>query len=100
MGVYLLFAGSVSARDAGVAKPDGRIFAAAASRLGLAPEQVLHVGDDPALDVLGALAAGMQAVWVNRDGKSWSHEAQPHATVTHLGELCTLLAGAASVKAT
>jgi putative hydrolase of the HAD superfamily len=99
VGVDHLFAGSVSARDAGVAKPDGRIFAAAASRLGLAPEQVLHVGDDPALDVLGALAAGMQAVWVNRDGKSWSHEAQPHATVTHLGELCTLLlAGAAGLK--
>ena len=99
VGVDHLFAGSVSARDAGVAKPDGRIFAAAASRLGLAPQQVLHVGDDPALDVLGALAAGMQAVWVNRDGKPWAHDAQPHATVTHLGELCALLAGAASLKA-
>jgi putative hydrolase of the HAD superfamily len=98
VGVDHLFAGSVSARDAGVAKPDGRIFAAAASRLGLAPEQVLHVGDDPALDVLGALAAGMQAVWVNRDGKPWAHEAQPHATVTHLGELCALLAGAQGLK--
>ena len=100
VGVGHLFAGSVSARDAGVAKPDGRIFAAAASRLCLAPEQVLHVGDDPALDVLGALGAGMQAVWVNRDGKSWAHEAQPHATVTHLGELCALLAGAASLRVT
>ena len=98
VGVDHLFAGSVSARDAGVAKPDGRIFAAAASRLGLAPEQVLHVGDDPALDVLGALAAGMQAVWVNRDGKSWAHEAQPHATVSHLGELCAMLAGAQGLR--
>lgn len=33
---------------------------------GLAPQQVLHVGDDAALDVLGALSAGMQAVWLNR----------------------------------
>ena len=99
VGVDHLFAGSVSARDAGVAKPDGRIFAAAASRLGLAPQQVLHVGDDPALDVLGALAAGMQAVWVNRDGKPWAHDAQPHATVSHLGELCAMLAGAQGLKA-
>ena len=99
VGVDHLFAGSVSARDAGVAKPDGRIFAAAASRLGLAPQQVLHVGDDPALDVLGALAAGMQAVWVNRDGKFWAHEAKPHATVSHLGELCAMLAGAQGLKA-
>ena len=67
--------------------------------LGLAPEQVLHVGDDPALDVLGALGAGMQAVWVNRDGKPWAHDAQPHATVTHLGELCAMLAGAQGLKA-
>jgi putative hydrolase of the HAD superfamily len=92
VGVGHWFAGSLSARDAGVAKPDGRIFAAAASRLGLGPAQVLHVGDDAALDVLGALGAGMQAVWVNRDGHTWAHEAQPHATVTHLGELCELLA--------
>ena len=99
VGVDHLFAGSVSARDAGVAKPDGRIFAAAAKRLGLAPQQVLHVGDDPALDVLGALAAGMQAVWVNRDGKFWAHEAKPHATVSHLGELCAMLAGAQGLKA-
>lgn len=94
VGVGHLFAGSVSARDAGVAKPDGRIFAAAAHRLGVTPAQVLHVGDDAALDVLGALGAGMQAVWVNRDGHTWPHEAQPHATVTHLGELCQLLAPA------
>ena len=92
VGVGHWFAGSLSARDAGVAKPDGRIFAAAASRLGLAPAQVLHVGDDAALDVLGALGAGMQAVWVNREGQDWAHAAQPHATVTHLGELCQLLA--------
>ena len=80
--------------------PQFRELVAAARRLGLAPAQVLHVGDDAALDVLGALGAGMQAVWVNRDGKSWAHEAQPHATVTHLGELCALLAGAAGFKAT
>jgi putative hydrolase of the HAD superfamily len=81
-----------------VAKPDGRIFAAAARRLGLAPAQVLHVGDDAALDVLGALGAGMQAVWVNRERQTWQHEAQPHATVTHLGELCDLLAGATFIR--
>jgi putative hydrolase of the HAD superfamily len=49
VGVGHLFAGSVSARDAGVAKPDGRIFAAAASRLGLAPAQVLQWATMPHL---------------------------------------------------
>jgi HAD superfamily hydrolase (TIGR01509 family) len=76
---------------AGVAKPDVRIFHAAAAAAGVSPEAVLHVGDDPALDVLGGLDAGMQTVWVNRDGKSWSHDRQPHATVTDLQQLCVML---------
>lgn len=91
VGIGHFFTASVSAFDAGVAKPDGRIFAAACRRLGLAPQQVLHVGDDAALDVLGALSAGMQAVWLNRGGEVWGYVPQPHAKVRHLGELCQAL---------
>lgn len=59
-----LFRGTVSAREFGVGKPDARIFAEAVRRLGVAPQQVLHVGDDWRLDVEGALAAGLNAAWV------------------------------------
>jgi len=59
-----LFVGTVSAREFGVGKPDARIFHAACARLGCAPPEVLHVGDDWALDVLGARAAGMQVAWL------------------------------------
>ena len=54
------------------------------------PHEVLHVGDDAALDVLAALACGMQTVWVNRADQLWTHTAQPHETVTTLTELCNL----------
>ena len=91
IGIGRYFCGSLSARDVGVAKPDARIFLAAAGRLQLAPEQVLHVGDDESLDVLGALAAGMQTAWVNRSEKLWSLGAQPHATVADMAELCDSL---------
>lgn len=37
----------------------------------LAPEQVLHIGDDAHLDGVGALAVGMQMAWVNRAGHPW-----------------------------
>ena len=84
----------VSGRE-GVAKPDPRIFHAAAQAAGVAPHEVLHVGDDPALDVLGGLAAGMQTVWVNREGRDWCHDAQPHASVQDLQQLCVLLGQAA-----
>jgi putative hydrolase of the HAD superfamily len=74
-----------------VAKPDPRIFHAAAQAAGVAPEAVLHVGDDPLLDVVAAVSAGMQAVWVNRAGQGWNHPIQPHLHVAELGALCQVL---------
>lgn len=92
IGIGAFFVGSVNAQDAGVGKPDARIFHAAAQSLRLAPGEILHVGDDANLDVIGAIAAGMQAVWINREDHLWSQPQQPHATVTTMAELCDLLA--------
>lgn len=92
IGIARYFRGSISASQFGVAKPDPRIFHAAAQHLGVEPSQVLHVGDDATLDAHGALGAGMQAVWINRGGADWPHgEATPHATVDSLTALCRLL---------
>lgn len=95
VGIGQHFAANMSAHVFGVGKPDVRIFHAAAQAAGVASHEVLHVGDDPALDVLGALRAGMQTVWVNRGGLDWQHEQQPHASVTDLRQLCALLADSA-----
>ena len=57
---------------AGAAKPDARIFARAARAWpASSAAQVLHIGDDPLADVVGATHAGMQAVWLNRDAREW-----------------------------
>ncbi|RMX08920.1 HAD family hydrolase [Corticibacter populi] len=71
MPIGRYFTASISARDVGVAKPDARIFRLAAERAGLPAQALLHVGDDPDADVQGARAAGMQALWVNREGRDW-----------------------------
>lgn len=92
IGLGDYFRAVVSAREFGVAKPDPRIFLAAAAAVEVPPEQVLHVGDDATLDALGALNAGMQAAWLNRGDHPWPHEARPQATVATLTELCELLA--------
>ena len=47
---------------AGVEKPDPRIFYAALDALGVAPAEALYVGDLYEVDVVGARAAGMEAV--------------------------------------
>ena len=66
VGLGRFFAGSVSARSHGVAKPDASIFIAACAAASARPHEVLHLGDDPALDIDGALAAGLHAGWISR----------------------------------
>lgn len=91
IGIASYFKAGISAQEFGVGKPDPRIFHAAAQAVGVAPVEVLHVGDDAALDVLAALDCGMQAVWVNREDHLWTHAVEPHESVTTLTELCDLL---------
>ncbi|MFC5183021.1 HAD family hydrolase [Actinomadura harenae] len=56
----------IASQEAGVAKPDAAIFAAACARLGQAPGAVLHVGDRLDTDARGAAAAGLTGVWLDR----------------------------------
>lgn len=54
--------------DIGVAKPHPPIFQAALSALGVSASEAALVGDRLELDVAGAKAVGMQAIWLNRYG--------------------------------
>ena len=68
---------SVTARETGHAKPDAPIFHATCERLGVAPHEVLHVGDDPLLDVHGAREAGLRTCWINRRNEAWPEQFAP-----------------------
>jgi putative hydrolase of the HAD superfamily len=72
VGLGEFFAASVSARLHGAAKPAASIFHAACVAARSAPHRVLHLGDDPALDIDGALAAGLQAGWICRPDSAWA----------------------------
>jgi putative hydrolase of the HAD superfamily len=56
--------------EIGYSKPDPRFFAAVAAQLGLPAEEIMLVGDDRVNDYEGALAAGWQAVLVERGAPS------------------------------
>ena len=87
-GIATLFAGHVTARSAGAAKPDARIFARLLHEAGVEAHQVMHIGDDPLADVVGATQAGMQAVWLNREARAWPEQfARPVRTITTLAEI-------------
>jgi HAD superfamily hydrolase (TIGR01509 family) len=52
----------------GVEKPDPAIFRAALDALGIGPEEALYVGDLYEVDVVGARAAGIEAVLLTPSG--------------------------------
>jgi FMN hydrolase / 5-amino-6-(5-phospho-D-ribitylamino)uracil phosphatase len=92
VGLGAHFRASISAFKFGVAKPDARIFHAGAAAAGVTAAEVLHIGDDAHLDGVGALNAGMQLAWVNREGHAWEHAPlAPHITVSDLMALCRAL---------
>lgn len=65
-GLGRWFHATLSARELGLGKPAPAVFAEACRRAGADPARTLHIGDDAALDVDGALDAGLQAAWVRR----------------------------------
>jgi REG-2-like HAD superfamily hydrolase len=59
-----LFDELVISAEVGWEKPHPSIFLHAAAALGVPASDMLHVGDDPVLDVQGALAAGYADAWL------------------------------------
>lgn len=93
------FEGSLAAREAGMMKPDPRIFEMLLARAGLGAHEAVHVGDDPEADVEGARAARVVPVWLNRDSSAWMRPSQPPAlTIRGLHELQDAVARAHKVR--
>lgn len=63
-GLSSYFEFVVDSKEAGVEKPDPRIFHEATGRLGLPPSACAYVGDIYEIDVLGARAAGLEAILI------------------------------------
>ena len=67
-GLFHLLDAIVPSAVVGAAKPDERIFEAALNAAGCRPDEAVHVGDSIDADVAGALASGIAAVLIDRDG--------------------------------
>lgn len=68
LGLARAFEVVVASATFGRSKPDPAIFREALRRLGLRPDEVLHVGDHPQNDLAGARRAGLHALLLVRDG--------------------------------
>jgi putative hydrolase of the HAD superfamily len=83
-GLAPLVDGAVASAELGHAKPERAIFEHALELAGAEPVEALHAGDSVAEDVAGALAAGLRAVLVAREGRP------PDAAVPVIASLAEL----------
>jgi FMN hydrolase / 5-amino-6-(5-phospho-D-ribitylamino)uracil phosphatase len=89
MGIGKLFEFSLRAGPDGRMKPFPDMYLNAAARLNLPAQQILHIGDSPRADVMGALHAGCQAAWL--DLLRVTPAVLPHLRITDLQQLRLLL---------
>jgi len=73
LGLAHNFDAVVISAAAGVRKPDPAIFHKACAELGVDPAETCHIGDNIEEDYEGALAAGMQARLLTRQGPVGEH---------------------------
>ena len=91
-GIEGLFSSIVVSGEVGLAKPDPAVFAIAIEQLGVDPQKVWHVGDSIRLDVGGAKASNLVAVWLNRNQRQRKDtDPLPDHEVTSLRQLVGLL---------
>jgi putative hydrolase of the HAD superfamily len=86
---------SIVAEEFGFGKPHPGIFLHVAEILGIKPEECIVVGDLIALDIVGAQAAGMRSVWINRDFCAPpSHGPRPDHVIADLRQVLDIVLGA------
>ena len=82
LGISAYFSCVVASAAVGVEKPDPAIFRLALAELSLsAPQHVLYVGNEYRADVMGARAAGLTPVLIDR------YALYPHADCHHFASL-------------
>jgi putative hydrolase of the HAD superfamily len=78
----------VDSAEVGVEKPDPRIFHEATGRMGLPPSACAYVGDIYEIDIVGALAAGLEPILIGR-----AEAPQDVSRISNLSALLDLFAG-------
>lgn len=82
-----LFDFGIKAEDIDSSKPAAPHFELALKRVGVAAHEMLHIGDNPEHDVLGAQQLGIPCVWINAKRESWPHDQEPDLILESVNEL-------------
>jgi putative hydrolase of the HAD superfamily len=78
--------------DVGAGKPDAAIFRHALAALDASAGEAVMIGDNLERDVDGAIAVGLEAVWINRRGDPRPEDRRRVVEIATLAELSAALA--------
>ena len=91
-GVDHWFDFALNSASVGKLKSEPDIYRQVQKLANIEARQMVHIGDHPLQDISGAKSAGVFAIWLNRQNKSWTLEnCQPDAVIGNLFELPPLL---------
>jgi putative hydrolase of the HAD superfamily len=66
LGIRKYFKEIIISNDVGIKKPGKAIFILCCNRLNVDPSEALYIGDNYEIDIMGAIGAGLNAIWINK----------------------------------
>ena len=81
----------VTSQNSGYKKPDSRIFEYALKKIKAVPQECLMIGDSFQSDIVGAIRAGIDAVFFNPDQRNQDISIKPTYEIRDLEELRVFL---------
>lgn len=90
-GLAPYFTGVVISEQLGTQKPDPRVYEAALDAAGHPARDCVMVGNSLKKDIGGAQAAGIRAIWLNRNQPVENPAPRPDAVITSLSELAAAI---------
>ncbi|UZE96462.1 HAD family hydrolase [Alkalimarinus alittae] len=97
IGLDRYFDFALTAEEIGKQKPHPDMFLAALEKAEVEAAEVIHIGDHPEQDIMGAHGAGLHTIWVNFDETPWDsdlvegHDAAPGKVANCLTEIPKLI---------
>jgi YjjG family noncanonical pyrimidine nucleotidase len=88
-GITHFFGEVITSQRAGEKKPNRQIFDFALKTAGAKAYEALMIGDNPEADVIGAMSAGIDAVWFNPNSQGFT--GKPTYEIQNLSELMSIL---------
>jgi putative hydrolase of the HAD superfamily len=66
-GIQKYFQTVIISENVGIKKPDAKIFLVCLGELGVSPEEMVYIGDNPVLDIQAARNCGIHAIYLRTD---------------------------------